>query len=80
MASQAADMDHNTLSGEMTLHDYLGENLERAAQVALAQRRQAGEVMTYFDDGWVLREHPNGHVERLSPVATFRPEDFPIER
>ena len=80
MASQVADMEHNTLRAEMTLQDYLGENLERAAQVALARRRQAGEVMTYFDDGWVLREYPDGRVERLAPIATFRAEDFPIKR
>lgn len=53
------------------------EALERAAENALAQRQPSGEVMTYELDGWVVREHPGGHIERLCPAGQFRAEDFP---
>ncbi len=57
------------------------EAVERAAQNALAQRRASGEIMTYvLDDGWVVREHPGGRIERLAPLEQFRAADFPYPR
>ncbi len=72
-------MDHDTPAVKMTIQEYF-KDLEWAAQIALARRREAGEIMTYFADGWVLREHSGGRIERLAPIAMFRAEDFPIER
>ena len=55
------------------------ENIERAAKIALAKRRAAGEIMDYHLDGWVVREYPGQRVVRLAPIGEFRSEDFPIE-
>ena len=54
------------------------ENMERAADAALAQRRAKGEIMTYELDGWIVREHPGQGVMRLAPVGQYRSEDFPV--
>lgn len=51
--------------------------LQRAAENSLTQRRASGEIMTYELDGWVVREHPGQHIERLAPIGQFRNEDFP---
>ncbi|KAA5607852.1 hypothetical protein F1189_31810 [Rhodovastum atsumiense] len=53
------------------------EAVEEAAQAARAHRVASGEVMTYMADGWIVREYPDGHIERLAPIAEFRDEDFP---
>lgn len=51
---------------------------ERAAELSLEHRRATGELMVYHLDGWVVREHPGGRIERLAPVGEFRAEDhFP---
>ncbi len=55
------------------------ENIERAAKIALEERRKAGEIMTYHLDGWVVREFPGQRVVRLAPIEEFRSEDFPLE-
>lgn len=61
--------------------DYISwPNLERAAKIALQQRRDTGEIMTYFEDGWVMREYPGQRVVRLAPIEGFRAEDYPVER
>ena len=52
-------------------------NIERAARIALEKRREAGEVMTYHLDGWVVREYPGQVIVRLAPIDEFRYEDFP---
>ena len=52
-------------------------NIERAAQLALVERREAGEVMTYHLDGWVVREYPGQRIVRLAPIDEFRAADFP---
>ena len=58
--------------------DYIGwANIGRAARLALEKRREAGEVMTYHLDGWVVREYPGQVVVRLAPIDGFRYEDFP---
>ena len=54
-------------------------NIERAAKIAQEKRREAGEIMTYDLDGWVVREYPGQLIVRLAPIDEFRPEDFPIE-
>ena len=54
------------------------ENLERAAELALQQRRARGEIMTYVLDDWVVREYPGQRIERLAPVGQFRADDFPV--
>ena len=55
------------------------DDVERAALLAQKERRASGEIMTYFLDGWVVREHPGGRITRLGPVDGFRWEDFPDE-
>ena len=63
------------------LKDYMSwPNIERAAKVALEKRREAGEIMTYHLDGWVMREYPGQLVVRLAPIGEYRSEDFPIEQ
>lgn len=54
--------------------------LEAAAQKSLQQRRASGQVLVYRLDGWMVREHPGGRIERLAPFDQFRPEDFPSLR
>ena len=51
--------------------------LEEAAQRSLEQRRASGAILSYNLDGWVVREHPGGRIERLAPVGQFRAADFP---
>ncbi|WP_010518344.1 MULTISPECIES: hypothetical protein [Komagataeibacter] len=46
---------------------------ERAREV----RAASGEIMTYVQNGWVVREYPGGRVERLALLEEFRDEDFP---
>ena len=53
------------------------EAVGEAARAARAHRVASGEVMTYVAEGWVVREHPGGRIERLGLVAEFRDEDFP---
>ena len=53
------------------------EAVDRAALNALAQRRASSEICTYVLDGWMVREHPGGRIERLAPADEFRSEDFP---
>lgn len=55
------------------------ENMEQGSKIALLKRLQAGEIMTYHLDGWVVREHPGRHIVKLAPIGQFRSEDFPIE-
>ena len=57
---------------------FSAENLERAAELALQQRRARGEIMTYVLDDWVVREYPGQRIERLAPVGQFRADDFPV--
>ena len=58
--------------------DYIKwSNIERAAQLALEERREAGEVMTYHLNGWVVREYPGQLIVRLAPIDEFRAGDFP---
>ena len=58
--------------------DYIKwSNIEHAAQLALKERREAGEVMTYHLNGWVVREYPGQAIVRLAPIDAFRAEDFP---
>ena len=58
--------------------DYISwANIGRAARTALEKRREAGEVMTYHLDGWVVREYPGQVIVRLAPIGEFRYEDFP---
>ena len=62
------------------IKDYLSwPNIERAAKIALQQRRDTGEIMTYHEDGWVMREYPGQRVVRLAPIGEFKAEDFPVE-
>lgn len=53
------------------------EAVDRAAQKALERRRASGEILSYVLDGWMVREHPGGRIERLAPIEQFRAEDFP---
>lgn len=53
------------------------EAVEEAARAARAYRVASSEVMTYVADGWVVREHPGGRIERLAPIGQFQDEDFP---
>ncbi len=58
---------------------YIGaENMERAADAALEQRRAKGEIMTYELDGWIVREFPGQRIVQLARVGQYRSEDFPI--
>lgn len=54
------------------------ENMERAADAALEQRRAKGEIMTYELDGWIVREYPGQRIVRLARVGQYRSEDFPV--
>ena len=51
--------------------------LERAAASSLAQRRASGEIMTYGQDGWMVREYPGGRIERLCPIDEFTVAKYP---
>jgi hypothetical protein len=51
--------------------------LARAAANSLVQRRASGEIMTYGQDGWMVREFPGGRVERLCPIDEFTVAKFP---
>ena len=53
--------------------------IERASQAALADRRARGEIMTYYLEGWVVREFPGQRVVRLAPIGSFRAEDHPLD-
>ena len=53
------------------------EAVEEAARAARACRVASSEVVTYVVNGWVVREHPGGRIERLAPIAEFRDVDFP---
>lgn len=55
------------------------ENMELGSRIALLKRVQAGEIMTYHLDGWVVREYPGSRIVKLAPVGQFRSEDHPIE-
>jgi len=54
------------------------ENMDRAANAALEQRRAKGEIMTYELDGWIVREYPGRRIIRLARVGQYRSEDFPV--
>lgn len=72
--------DQVTPKKSSMVKDYLSwPNIERAAQIALENRRAAGEIMTYHLDGWVVREYPGQRIVRLAPIGQWRSEDFPIE-
>lgn len=72
--------DLTPLTKSSIVKDYLSwPNLQRAAEIALQQRRDTGEIMTYHEDGWVVREYPGQRVVRLAPIGQFKAEDFPIE-
>ena len=51
--------------------------LERAAANSLVQRRASGEIMTYGQDGWMVREYPGGRIERLCPIDEFTVAKYP---
>lgn len=53
------------------------EAVRVAGEKARAERVRGGEIMTYVQQGWVVREFPDGRIERLALVAQFRDEDFP---
>lgn len=81
MGTLLADMGQATPADATTVRSYLSEeNLDHAAQIPLAQRRAADEVMTYFENGSVMREYPGNRTKRLAPIASFRAEDFPIKQ
>ena len=54
------------------------EGIEERATAALSQRRANGEVMTYVQDGWMVREWPNQRIERLCPADRFKAADYPL--
>ncbi len=58
--------------------DPVTEDLLRRSELALAQRRANGEIMTYVQDGWVVREFPGQRVERLCRLEDFESADFPV--
>ncbi|AQT05865.1 hypothetical protein [Acetobacter persici] len=53
------------------------EAIHIAGERARVARAASGEIMTYVQKGWVVREFPGGRVERLAPLEEFRDEDFP---
>ena len=55
------------------------ETIKRSAGLVLQKRRDAGEIMTYDLDGWVVREYPGQRVVHLAPIGQFRSEDHPVE-
>lgn len=57
---------------------FTAETMDRAAELALQQRRARGDIMTYVLDGWVVREYPGQRIERLAPNGQFRAHDFPV--
>lgn len=66
-----------------TSHPSMGQeyiswpNIGRAVKIAQEGRQEAGEVMMYHLDGWVVREYPGKLIVRLAPIEQFRFEDFP---
>ena len=81
MSTVRADMDNEKPSPKRSLGaDYISrENMEMAGRLALEQRRANGEIMTYLEDGWIVREYPGQRIVKLAPVDEFRADDFPIE-
>lgn len=75
------DMDNEKPAPKRSLGaDYISrENMELAGRLALEQRRANGEIMTYLEDGWIVREYPGQRIVKLAPVDEFRADDFPIE-
>ncbi len=75
------DMDNEKPAPERSLGaEYISrENMELAGRLALEQRRANGEVMTYLEDGWIMREYPGQRIVKLAPAETYRSGDFPIE-
>ena len=70
--------DQTSPAGSSTGKDYISwPNIERASKIAQEKRREAGEIMMYDLDGWVVREYPGRLIVRLAPVDEFRFEDFP---
>jgi len=55
------------------------DNIQRASNIDYMKRVQAGEIMTYHLDGWVVREYPGQRIVKLAPIGQFRSEDHPIE-
>ena len=51
--------------------------LERAAANSRVQRQASGEIMTYGQDGWMVREFPGGRIERLCPIDEFTVAKYP---
>lgn len=76
-----ADMDNEKPLPKRSIGaEYISrENMERAGLIALEQRRANGEIMTYLEDGWIMREYPGQRVVRLAPAGEYRSGDFPIE-
>lgn len=70
-------MNEQTRAAGSALMQAEREALDRAAQKALERRRASGEILSYVLDGWMVREHPGGRIERLAPIERFRAEDFP---
>ena len=70
-------MDEYTPVPESALMQAQSTALKQAAIKGLARRRASGEILLYELDGWVVREHPGGRIERLAPVGQFRAADFP---
>ena len=55
------------------------ETIDQISKVALADRRARGEIMTYYLDGWVVREYPGQRIVRLASIGDYRAEDHPLE-
>jgi hypothetical protein len=60
-----------------TLIDDIAADLTRRSAAALADRRARGEIMTYIEDGWVLREFLGMRIERLCRVEDYKAADYP---
>ena len=73
----AQSVEHGSRAAGSDLMQAMRAEIERAAQNSLAQRRASGEILTYKLDGWAVREHPGGRIERLAPIDQFRAEDHP---
>lgn len=57
--------------------DEIDEELTRRSRLALARRRAVGEIMTYEEAGWIVREYPGQRIVRLCPVDEFKVVDWP---